>query len=211
MVTQKFPLTYQELTELAGDQLIRFSATFDEYWKLLEKAEFNADFYDNEIIAMSYENELHSYIVTRLSFLLNTIFFTKTQDYKVHNSNRPIYVKDCGKHTVFNPDGSVIQQPPVHFEYSPRVNAETTPSLIFEVLSKSTRAHDFGTKLPCYKQIPTLQTIVYLETTKPSLLLMERKSKNQWTETAYTELSDTITIDNQHINIEDIYSGVTFE
>ena len=78
MVTQKFPLTYQELTELAGDQLIRFSATFDEYWKLLEKAEFNADFYDNEIIAMSYENELHSYIVTRLSFLLNTIFFTKT-------------------------------------------------------------------------------------------------------------------------------------
>ena len=210
MVTQKFPLTYQELTELAGDQLIRFSATFDEYWELLEKAEFNADYYDNEIIAMSYENELHSLLTTEFSFLLKTIY-RPNPTYKVHNSNRPIYVKDCGKHTVFNPDGSVIQQPPVHFEYSPGMNAETTPSLIFEVLSKSTRAHDFGTKLPCYKQIPTLQTIVYLETTKPSLLLMERKSKNQWTETAYTELSDTITIDNQHISIEDIYSGVTFE
>ncbi len=210
MVTQKFPLTYQELTELAGDQLIRFSATFDEYWKLLEKAEFNADFYDNEIIAMSYENELHSLLTTEFSFLLKTIY-RLNPSYKVHNSNRPIYVQDCGKHTVFNPDGSVIQQPPVHFEYSPGMNAETTPALVFEVLSKSTRAHDFGTKLPCYKQIPTLQTIIYLETTKPSLLLMERISSKQWTETAYTELSDTITIDNQSISLKDIYSGVTFE
>ncbi len=210
MVTQKFPLTYLELAEIAGDQLIRFPATFDEYWQLLEKAEYTADFYDNQIIAMSYENELHSYITTELSFLLKTIFRTDPK-YKVHNSNRPIYVKDCGKHTVFNPDGSVIQQPPVHFEYSPGMNAETTPTLLFEVLSKSTSVHDLGTKLPCYKRIPTLQTIIYLETTSPSLLLMERTGVNQWTETTFNKLSDTFTIDSHTIRLEDIYSGVEFK
>ncbi|MBK6930936.1 MAG: hypothetical protein IPH12_08665 [Saprospirales bacterium] len=45
----KFPLTRRELLETGGPGLVRFPATFDEYWELLEEAEYRADFYQNEI------------------------------------------------------------------------------------------------------------------------------------------------------------------
>jgi len=187
-VLSKLPLTYEALVKLAGNELVRVPASFDEYWHFIGQAEFRADFYQNEIITMSYENEHHSDIVTELSFLLKTAYPGRNRNFKVHNPNRPIYIGNfTSDHSVFNPDGSVIAQPPIHYEYSPGMNAESTPILLFEVLSKSTRSYDFGTKLPLYKQIPTLNTIIYLETKKVSVLVMERESKNRWVETEYTQ------------------------
>ena len=85
------------------------------------------------------------------------------------------------------------------------MNAETTPVLLFEVLSKSTRSYDFGTKLPLYKQIPTLNTIKYLETKKVSVLVIERESKNRWVETEYTQKNDFFIINKTTIYLKDIY------
>lgn len=56
-------------------------------------------------------------------------------NFKIHNSNRPVCIPDC-EHAVFNPDGSVVAQPAKLYEYRPGMNAELTPVLIFEVLSK---------------------------------------------------------------------------
>jgi len=211
-VTKKFPSTYIELHQLAGNELIHFSATFDEYWELLKHSEFRADFYQNEIITMSYENEHHSDIITELLHLLKSPYPRKNRNFKMHNPNRPIYVgKVDGKHTVFNPDGSVVLQPAKHYEHSPGMNAETTPVLLFEVLSKSTRSYDLGTKLPLYKQIPTLNTILYVETKKPSVIVMERQSKNRWLETEYTEEADFFMINDKLIYLKDIYFGIHFE
>ena len=211
-VLSKLPLTYEGLVKLAGNELIRVPATFDEYWHFIGQAEFRADFYQNEIITMSYENEHHSDIIAELIHLLKTPYPRKNRNFKVHNPNRPIYLgKVDGKHTVFNPDGSVVAQPAKHFEYSPGMNAETTPILLFEVLSKSTRSYDFGTKLPLYKQIPTLETILYIETKKPSVIVIERQGKNKWVETEFTQASDSFLINGTPISLEDIYFGIHFQ
>ena len=209
-VTKKFPLTYEELTHLAGNQLVRLPATFDEYWKLLEEAEYNADFYQNEIIAMSYENDLHSEIMMELGFLLKTVFPKKERKYTVYNSNRPVYVADCKGYAVFNPDGSVVPRPAVLYEHSKGMNASVNPILLFEVLSSSTSSYDFGTKLPCYKQIESLQTILYLETYEPKVLLMERLSSNQWKETEYTKETDVFLVNGKPISLKDIYFDIHF-
>lgn len=128
----KFPLTRRELADIGGPGLVRFPATFDEYWELLEEAEYTADFYQNEIIATSYETDLHSKLTTRLSFLLTAAFLARTT-LTVHDSNRPIYMESCEEDEtgVFNPEGSVVSQPPVYFEYRPGMNAETTPVVLF--------------------------------------------------------------------------------
>ena len=58
--TTKFPRTNQELYDLGGGQPVRFPGTEEEYWALLEEAEYRVDFYNNEIIAaMSYESDEH--------------------------------------------------------------------------------------------------------------------------------------------------------
>ena len=209
-VTKKFPTTYQELAKLAGNQIVRFSATFDEYWKLLETAEFRADFYQNEIITMSYENDTHADIVTEILGILKLIFPKKNRAYTVYNPNRPVYVADCKEHAIFNPDGSVVPRPAELYEHSKGMNASVNPILLFEVLSPSTRSYDFGTKLPCYKQINSLQTIIYLETSEPKVLVMERLSPNQWKETTYTKETDTFLINGQSISLKDIYFDIHF-
>ena len=108
--TVKFPLTNQELFDLAQGEVVRFPATPEEYWELVVAAEYRADYFDHEIIAtMSYETEGHSTVATRLSHLLQNIFWNNP-NFKVHNSNRPVCIPDC-EHAIFNPDGSVVAQP----------------------------------------------------------------------------------------------------
>ncbi len=211
-VLSKLPLTYEELVKIAGNELVRAPATFDEYWHFIGQAEFRADFYQDEIITMSYENEHHSDVMMDFAYLLQQAFPRNTRKFKVHNSNRPIYVGNFSSdHSVFNPDGSVIAQPAKHFEHSPGMNAETTPVLLFEVLSKSTRSYDFGVKLPLYKQIPTLNTIVYIETKKRSVLVIKRKNKNSWIETEYTKEADTFMINDFLFSLKDIYFQLKFD
>jgi len=202
----KFPLTNQELYDLAQGEILRFPATFEEYWELLEEAEYRADYYNHEIIAtMSYESEAYSSLMAELLHVLKRIFPKSNPDFKVHNSNRPVCIPDC-EHAVFNPDGSVVAQPAHLYEYRPGMNAELTPVLLFEVLSKNTRQYDFGEKLPCYKKIPTLRYILFLEAHRPEVTVFERVEKTgQWLETNLQNLDDTFLVAGQAVALRDIY------
>ncbi len=204
----KFPRTNDELFELSKGEILRFPATFDEFWEVMEAAEYRVDYFNQEIIAsMSYESEPHSALTSRLSYLLQNIFWNNP-NFKVHNSNRPVCIPAC-EHAVFNPDGSVVAQPAKLFEYRPGMNAELTPVLLFEVLSKNTRVYDFGDKLPCYKKIPGLRHILFLETDRPEVLLFERlEETDQWLETRFGSLSDRFFIDGTALFLRDIYGTV---
>ncbi len=202
----KFPLTNQELYDLAQGAIVRFPASFEEYWELLEEAEYRADYYNHEIIAtMSYESEDHSSLMAELLHVLKQIFPKSNPNFKVHNSNRPVCIPDCD-HAVFNPYGSVVAQPAQLYEYRPGMNAELTPVLLFEVLSKNTRQYDFGEKLPCYKKIPTLRYILFLEAQRPEVTVFERVEKTgQWLETNLQSLDDTFLVEGQALALRDIY------
>lgn len=165
--TVKFPITNLELADAGGAAgPVYFPATFAEYWDLLEAAEYRVDYYDHQIIAsMSYESDLHSHFAAELGFLLKSTFSDNAR-YRVYNSNRPVYIEDCPGSGVFNADGMIIALPPTLYEYRPGMNAEKAPLLLIEVLSDSTRNYDFGTKLPCYKKIHSLQHILYVEQTR---------------------------------------------
>ena len=184
---------------------MRFSASFEEFWDLLEAAEYRVDYFNQEIIAsMSYESEDHSTLTTRLSHLLQQLFWGNP-DFKVHNSNRPICIPAC-EHAVFNPDGSVVAQPADLYEYRPGMNAEQTPVLLFEVLSKSTRSFDFGDKLPCYKRIPSLRHILYLEAQQPEVIVFERlEDTGQWLETTLRSLDDSFVVQGQALTLREVY------
>ena len=203
--TVKFPLSNLELFDLAKGEIVRFPATFEEYWELLEAAEYKVDYFDHEIIAsMSYESENHSILASRLSYLLQNLFWNNP-NFKVHNSNRPVCIPDC-EHAVFNPDGSLVAQPAQLFEYRPGMNAELTPVLVFEVLSKNTRSYDFGDKLPCYKKIPSLRQILYVELLHVEVTVFERiEETGQWLETSLRSPDNRFLVNGQPVFLKDIY------
>jgi len=205
-IETKFPLTNQELFEIAQGETVRFPASRDEFWELLEEAEYRVDYFDHEIIAsMSYESDKHSDLTTEMSHLLKKIFPKSNRRFKVHNSNRPLCIPGCN-YAVFNPDGSVTAEPFEVYEYRPGMNAELCPVLLFEVLSLSTRARDFGEKLPCYKKIPSLHQIVFLEQHNMEVILFERlEGQNRWLETTLTQPDDIIAVHGQPISLREIY------
>lgn len=212
--TVKFPLTNPELADAGGDkEPLFFPATWEEYWELLAEAEYRVDYYDHQIVAsMSYESDLHSHFATRLTTLLGNIYEEKP-GYRVYNSNRPVFIEDCkggADSGVFNADGMVIALPPALYEYRPGMNAETAPTLLFEVLSETTRKYDFGIKLPCYKQIPSLKQILFVEQNAPGVIVFEREAPNRWMETALKAADDTFSVEGQAVSLRQIYRSVYF-
>lgn len=204
--TTRFPRTNQELADLGGGQPVRFPGTEEEYWALLEEAAYRVDFYNNEIIAaMSYESDIHSDITNKLMFLLQTIF--QGQEVRFGNSNRPVCIPDCNN-AVFNPDGCVIQLPAKFYEYRPGMTAELTPLVLFEVLSSTTRVRDWGEKLPCYKQIPSLQQILYVDSERPRITVMERlEGHDKWLEIAYEKPGDRFSVQGRQLSVQEVYKG----
>ncbi len=214
----KPPLTNDDLLHLVDvEGYYRFPATWDDYWQLVSQAEYRADYYDHHIIAsMSYESDIHSRIASEFGFLLRSIYTDKNA-YLIYNSNRPVYIEassgtGVGRSAgaVFNADGMVVSMPRQPYEYRPGLNAETTPVLLIEILSPSTQAYDFGTKLPAYKQIASLQTILYLEQDKPDVIVMERQAPNRWTETRLQAADDLFYIGETAVTLRQIYQGVHF-
>mgnify|MGYP002625081449 CR=1 FL=1 len=203
----KFPLTHQELLEIGHGELVRFPAGFSEYWELLREAQYKADYSNGEIIAMSYETNAHSKIVTEIMFVLRT-FFNSAQ-HSVYDPNRPVYIADFK--AVHNPDCSVVLEPAQLFEYQPGMNAETTPLILVEVLSKTTRDYDYSEKLPHYKQIPSLRQIIYIESAKMFVTVYERSDDGpQWINTDYANPEDAFLVSGQAVRLEEIYRKVAF-
>ena len=207
----KPPLTKDDLLALINvEGFYRFPASLDDYWNLLTEAQYRADYYDHHIIAtMSYESDIHSQLATEFGFVLRSIFTNRTT-HIVYNSNRPVYVEAySGTGTgVFNADGMVVSLPRQPHEYRSGLSAETTPVLLIEVLSPSTRAYDFGTKLPAYKQLPSLQTILYVEQDKPDIIVMERQAPNRWTETRLQTADESFVVAGTAITLQQIYQSV---
>ncbi len=203
-VATQFPLTRAELSEF-GPGPVRFPATWEEFWDVLEHAEYRTDFLKNEIITMSYESNLHSKIATELMWLMRNLF--PRPQFAVHDSNRPVFLRDCdSEKAVFNPDCSVAPEPPQLFTYQTGMDAETNPLLVVEVLSKSTREYDLAEKLPCYKKMPGLRYIIYVDSQRIYLTLFRRTDNDQWLNSDYDRLDDIFEIEGKPIALREVYS-----
>ncbi|MEQ1747419.1 MAG: Uma2 family endonuclease [Saprospiraceae bacterium] len=122
--------------------------------------------------------------------------------------NLPLAARRLKFKHALNADGMVVALPAEKFEYSPGMSAETSPILLVEVLSKSTRDYDFGIKLPCYKKIPALRQILFVEQSKPGVLAFERNRPNQWTETELKNLDDVFLVNDRPVALREIYAEV---
>jgi Uma2 family endonuclease len=206
-----FPDLHDQLAErlaLSTAAPVRLVGSQEEYWQLVGATDYRLDYYQGEIIAsMSYESEDHSEIASNLNFLLQAIYADRSL-YRLFNSNRPVCIPACG-HAVFNPDGCVALRHAEPYQYQAGMTAELSPVLLLEILSPSTRVRDWGEKLPCYKQIPSLNYILYLESTEARLTLMERvPASGQWLETTFTDLADLVLVAGQPVALRAIYQGV---
>jgi Uma2 family endonuclease len=86
------------------------------------------------------------------------------------------------------------------------------PTVIIEVLSKSTKNYDRGDKFKLYRDIPTLKEYVLVDSESISVEIFRLNEKNHWELEEYKAASSVFEIKaiNESFSIPEIYEAVHF-
>ena len=206
-VETKFPVTLAERLELGAD-IVRVSATWEEYLDLLEECDFQIEYDNEQIILMSIASDPHevitSNIITCLSNGLND-----EPDMAVRGSNRHVFIEEFQKD--YSPDAHIVKGEPVIYVLRKGLTANTNPWLVVEILSPSTFVRDMKEKLPAYKKIPSLRHILYIHQDRPMVTVYNRVGESAvWETIDYDRIEDAFTVAGQPIYLKDVYKKVVF-
>ena len=165
------------------------------------------EYFDGGIFAMSGASNAHNIIFSNLFTTLGNALkgkpcFPFGSDFRVH-------VRENGLYTY--PDISIVCQDAeiIDDEYKDNL---LNPSVLIEILSKSTRDYDKGRKFFQYKSIPTLQEYILIDSLNILVKIFRRNEDNSWTLTEYNKESDTfniLTIDLT-VRMNDVYEKLKF-
>ena len=122
-------------------------------------------------------------------------------DLRIHISKNTLYTY---------PDISIICGEPNLTD--DKFDTATNPSVIMELLSKSTSNYDKGDKFTLYRDIDSLQEYILIDTEKIYVEKHIRNSDKSWPLTDYTSMEDSFSIQTIQLtlSLKDIYSGITF-
>ena len=148
--------------------------TAEEYLAMEAVADYKSEFHRGEIFALAGGTLDHNGIALDLAIELSSILASK--GCRVLNSDNRLFIQQSGLYTY--PDVMVICGKIQLLER--RKDTVTNPLLIIEVLSDSTRDYDRGAKFEFYKQIPSLQEYILVESERPRVECYRRAADDRW-------------------------------
>lgn len=175
--------------------------TQEEYLKAERLALDKHEYYQGEIFAMSGASISHNIISMNTSICLGNKLDGK--DCQPFGSDMRIHIEESTLYTY--PDLSIICGEIETTDDS--FDTATNPTVIFEILSKSTRDYDKGGKFTLYRRIKSLKEYILIDSENIMVEKFSRNFDDSWQLTEYKELSDTFYIDSVKIDIalETIY------
>lgn len=184
---------------------IEIPATIHDYWQLIELPQYRLDYTNHQIKGtMSYGSLPHEAIISNLLVQLSIAF--EDNGFQIFGSNRPLFAEGCND--IFEADIHMAQLPLLIHEYDKTKTATKNPHVIVEVHSPSTRNYDLTDKLECYKAIPTVQQIIYIESTSLKVTTFNRTSKpNHWLTIDYKNPDFKVKILNKFVPMSKIYKN----
>lgn len=173
----------------------------EEYLAWEHTQEERYEYWDGEVVAISGQTRNHNRI---------TINFFKLLDDSL-NLPYEIYIIDV---KVQVEPGQKYFYPDVVVTCDDRDNDPQLvqfPSLIIEVLSRSTEAADRGIKFAKYRQFSTMQEYVLVQVEQPGVEMFRRNQQGQWVLSEYG-LGDSLQLEsvNLEIAIGNLYRQVQF-
>jgi len=180
--------------------------TPEEYLAMEEISEIKHEYYQGEIFAMAGASSTHNVIVSNLN--ANAALPLSEKGCTAYMLDLKLWIKANGLFAY--PDLMVVCGEPDF--YKDRDDAITNPTVIVEILSKSTKDYDRGDKFKLYRSIPTLQEYVLIDQYSVHIEQYYLEAPNKWIFTEYHQMTDILKfakIDFQ-ISLQDIYHRVKF-
>ena len=179
----------------------------EEYLEAERAALEKHEYYQGEIFAMSRASLKHNTIFS--NFFGDLSYKLKGKGCRPYGSDLRIHIP---KNTLYTyPDISIICGDPDLTD--DKFDTATNPSVIIELLSKSTRGYDMGEKFTLYRDIDSLQEYILIDAEKIYAEKHIRNADNSWQLTDYRSLNDSfeITTVNLVFLLKDIYEAVSFD
>lgn len=179
----------------------------EEYLETERAALEKHEYYQGEIFAMSGASVNHNIISVNLISELKTKL--KGNGCRLYGSDLRIHIP---KNTLFTyPDISIICGNPNLTD--DKFDTATNPSVIIELLSKSTRNYDMGQKFTLYRDIESLQEYILIDTEKIYVEKHIRNADNSWQLTDYRSQDNSFEISTIGLIflLKDIYEDINFE
>lgn len=178
--------------------------TPQEYLAKERAAEFKSEFYRGEMFAMAGASRRHNLIVANVIREVGNAL--KSSPCEVYPSDMRVRIDKTGLYTY--PDVVVCGEP--EFE-DDEVDTLLNPTLLIEVLSKSTEGYDRGAKARQYRTMPSLREHVLISQSMVDIESMVRQTDDDWLFRQTTSLS-TVTFASLDITIDvaEIYRNVDF-
>jgi Uma2 family endonuclease len=178
-----------------------------EYLEIEAAGNAKYEYHDGEIFAMAGGTIHHGYICGNIFATLRGAIKAKNKPCITLNSEVKLHI--AAKNAFVYPDTMVVCGKVETATSEP--NAVTNPTIIVEVLSKSTANYDRSGKFFFYRQIPSLKEYILIEQDEPHVDVFQRQG-DLWRITTVTGLESTLQIQTLDLNIplSDIYENINF-
>ena len=180
--------------------------TPEQYLEAERKAEYKSEYYQGVVYAMAGGSFVHSVIIGNLVSELQQAL--KKQRCFVCPQDLRLRVTPTGLYTY--PDIQVVCGEPIFAD--DHKDMLTNPTLVVEVLSKSTEAHDRGFKFSQYRKIESLQECFLVSQLEPRVERYLRQPGDQWLLTESTGLDGSFRSESLacSIPLAEVYDKVEF-
>lgn len=171
--------------------------SIEEYLEIEAQNDVKYEFHDGDIYAMAGGTIAHSMISGNAYSEIKENLRSKNSSCKTLNSDAKIFIKKLNSFVY--PDASVVCD---KIEESEKGHGICNPTLIVEVLSKSTEGYDRGAKFSNYRKIPTLQEYVLIEQEKAEVEVFYRPlNTDLWKISTYTGLGAIVLLESIDLEV----------
>ena len=178
-----------------------------EYLTGERKREFKSEYWNGEVYAMAGASERHNLITANVVIELGTQL--RRRSCKIYPSDMRVKIPAMGLYTY--PDVVVVCGKP-QFEDEEN-DTLLNPTVIVEVLSKSTENYDRGRKFENYRRLESLTEYLLIAQYRPYIEHYMRQADNQWLLSETKELQDVIELPTIEckLALADVYDKVDFQ
>jgi Uma2 family endonuclease len=181
--------------------------SFEEYLVLEETADDKHEYQDGEIVQMTGGTTDHNKIA--LNFASNLKFALKRKQYDIFIGDVKLWIPTYRQGTY--PDVMLIKGESLYYG-----NGKTTvinPSLIIEVLSKSTQNYDQGDKFFYYRSIPQFEEYILVSQDQYYVMQFNKTQEGKWLLSEYMGVNSTLSLNSVEFQISfpELYENVIFD
>ncbi len=181
--------------------------SFEEYLALEETADDKHEYQDGEIVSITSETTEHNKIA--LNFASNLKFTLKRKQYDIFIGDVKLWIPTYRQGTY--PDVMLIQGESIY--YGSGKTTVLNPSLIVEVLSKSTQNYDQGDKFFYYRSIPQFQEYILISQDQYYVMQFNKTQKGKWLLSEYMGVNSILSLNSVEFQISfpELYENVIFD